>query len=161
LADCGRYDEADDALQDAAASFAAARRNAEYAQAQISRGRVLAERGATGLAIAFFSELEQLGLPDRLLSQVLNNLGLLNRQAGNCADAISYLTRDAQLCAELGDNYGAGVAEYNLAGALAAAGRPREGYIHARRAGERFRAAGRYDLEREALEYASSLTATD
>lgn len=153
LADLGEYEAADDALHDAGRYFVSEARWTEYAQAQISRGRVQAERGNTAEALEFFSQLEKMDLPAPLRSQVLNNLGLLNRLSGNLGEAIAYLAEDARLCSENGDAYGAGVANYNLAGALAAAGQNTQSREHAEKAARWFRACRRDDLAAEAHSY--------
>jgi tetratricopeptide (TPR) repeat protein len=151
LADRGEFVEADEALRIAAETFLAAAFNTEFAQVQISRGRILAENNHAAEALTFFTELERLNLPDELRSQVLNNLGVLNRETGNLGEAIHFLSLDAELSERLADPYGAAVAHFNLAETLGVAQRHRERRQHAQKAAELFRASGRSDLVEKAL----------
>lgn len=150
LADGGDFSEADEELRRAGQSFLSAGWNTEYAQVQISRGRILAERELDREALAFFTDLERLELPAELRSQVLNNLGILNRRLGNMSEAIHFLSLDTQLSETLGDAYGTAVAHFNLAGVLGLAARQTEKAEHAERAASLFRQSGRADLAAQA-----------
>lgn len=151
LADKGQYAAAEEELRRGAETFRSAGWYTEFAQAQISRGRILAEQDMTREALKFFAELERLELPRELRSQVLNNLGLLNRRLGNLGEAIQFLLLDAKLSEEMEDSYGAAIAHFNLAGALGMAERNAEKREHAERAATLFRQAGREDLAAQAL----------
>lgn len=156
LADLRRYSEADEALTFAAETFLADGREADYAQAMIGRGRVLAERGDEGAALEFFLQLLNLKLPSVLQSQILNNLGVLYRQAGDFHQATQFLLRDLALCAQIGDRRGAAITEFNLASVRFEADDPEAGREYASRAARGLAASGMTDLAAKANALAHS-----
>lgn len=156
LADLGNYGDADEMLHRAASAFWADARYAEYAQAMISRGRVIAEQGDDAAAIEFFLALMDLELPAVLESQVLNNLGVLYRRAKHFELASEFLGRDVALCERIGDDRGAAIAYLNLAAVRFEADDGKAGREHALHAARLFDAAKMHDLAATAKELARS-----
>ena len=160
LADQGEFQRAELELASASERFEHLGRHTEFVQATIARARVLGESGETDKSQAFFFTLKDQPLPDALRSQVLNNLGVLQKRAGELQAALDLFMEDTSLCQATGDTYGEGIARLNAAGVYAAMDKSDEAAKWASNAAELFERLGSRDALREVHQFLEGLAHT-
>jgi tetratricopeptide (TPR) repeat protein len=160
LGDQGQHEEAIACFNDARSLFVALGADSGAMQCLASRSRSLIKIGDEAQARADLERLvEGASQQPRLLSQALNNLAILEWNAGNRGRADQLFRRDLDVVGSLNDSWGSAATLVNLATLEGELGHFEEGIVLARSAQAHAARVNAADLESQATRLINDLRA--